>query len=404
MKKVWLLLLFSFLIFGVLLSFTILLASGENNTTSNNTGINNSINNTINDSAVSNDTETNRSITDDKNNDACHEISGKTFRSVKQHENGLNVSSNGTTNGVVLGYWSVGFKNGHFSWTHSDIVEIGSYVCDGNMIIGNSTGGGKLTGSYNNENNILVWQGVEYRSMSDNKNERENKDENKTKIKTSEIITRGNCTIKIERQINIQDGKSVEVVNRKIKCADGVEAEVKIKVENRTEGGKVRERIKYEIRGKEIDVDAGDGVNLEEETNTTEYRLKARFGGNVTDIKIMPDQAAQIVLERLKALNLTNFTIELREIRHGNITRVVYNIRTNKHGKFLGIFKLKLKVEGQVDPVTGELLGTSKPWWDFLVLGEDFDQITGTNNETVNTTTPIIGFNETVNGTFNASG
>jgi len=33
-----------------------------------------------------------------------------------------------------------------------------------------------------------------------------------------------------------------------------------------------------------------------------------------------------------------------------------------------------MKVEGEVDPETGEFLGISKPWWAFLVTGEDSDQ------------------------------
>ena len=91
----------------------------------------------------------------------------------------------------------------------------------------------------------------------------------------------------------------------------------------------------------------------------------------------MPDTASEIALERLRA---KNFTIELREVRHRNIPRVVYHIRSNKTGRFLGIFKLKLRVEGQVDPETGEFIGTSKPWWAFLVTGEDSDQ-TGDEDE-----------------------
>ncbi len=210
----------------------------------------------------------------------------------------------------------------------------------------------------------------------DEENETEDEDKNKSRIRerTREIRREGNCTIKIEREIRIEGGKRFESVKRKIECADGRKEEIKIKVENRTEDGRFRERIRYEIKGEEIEVEAEDEINIEEQTNGTEYRLKARLrNGNVTEIKIMPDVASEIALERLKALN---FTVELREIidRERNVPRVVYNIETNKHGRFLGVFKLALKVEGQVDPETGEFLGTSKPWWAFLVAGEDSDQ------------------------------
>ena len=86
----------------------------------------------------------------------------------------------------------------------------------------------------------------------------------------------------------------------------------------------------------------------------------------------MPDQVVELALERLKALN---FTIELKEIKDNNKLRVIYNIEANKTGRFLGIFKLKLKLEGQIDPETGEFIRINKPWWAFLVTGEDSDQV-----------------------------
>ena len=162
-------------------------------------------------------------------------------------------------------------------------------------------------------------------------------------------------------------------------CAEGTREEVKIRIENRTEDGRFRESIKYEFRGHELNVNASDDIDLEEEENATHYRLKARLrsNGNVTYIIIMPDTASEIAIERLRALNLT---VELKEMEHGNVPRVVYNIEADKHGRFLGVFKLKMKVEGQVDPETGEFLGEGKPWWAFLVTGEDSDQ-TDDNSE-----------------------
>ncbi len=212
--------------------------------------------------------------------------------------------------------------------------------------------------------------------LDDDENETEREDdENKSRVREREReeIKEGNCTIRIERELKIEDGKRVESVKRKIECADGTKTEIKIRIENRTVNGEIRERVRYEIKGEEIEVEAEDEIKFEEETNETEYRLKARLkDGNVTDIKIMPHQASEIALKRLRALN---FTVELREVTDDrNIPHVVYNIKTNKHGRFLGVFKLKMKVEGQVDPETGEFIGISKPWWAFLVAGEDDDE------------------------------
>src|SRR3989344_2513880 len=179
--------------------------------------------------------------------------------------------------------------------------------------------------------------------------DKDNRD--RIKIRSREIITRGNCTIKIERELKIENGKRVEVVKKKMVCADGTREEVKIRIEN---------------------------------------KLKARFRGNVTDIKIMPDRASEIAIERLRALN---FTVELREVsRKGNVSRIVYHARAYKDGRFIGILKLKVRVETQIDPETGEIIGTTKPWWAFFVFGEDSDQTgedTGEDAEEENETNEL---------------
>ena len=198
----------------------------------------------------------------------------------------------------------------------------------------------------------------------------DDKEENRIRLRTREILTEGNCTIKVEKSIKIEDGKRTEVIKRRMVCADGTETEFKLKIENRTEDGRYREKIKYEFRGEDLEVETEDEIDLEEETNGTEYKLKAKMrNGNFTNIKIMPDTASEIALERLKALN---FTVQLRErLDDRNVPRVVYNIEANKNGRFLGVFKLAMKVDAQVDPETGELLEVNTPWWAFLVTGED---------------------------------
>ena len=265
-------------------------------------------------------------------------------------------------------------------------LVLGIYV-NAPLIIADRNGNESGSNSGNDSNSITDNSGSSddddenETNIEDEEDDENEENESSVRERTREIRREGNCTIKIERKISIEDGKSVETFKRKMVCDDGTRTEVKIRIENRTEDGRFRERIRYEIRGREIEVETEDGINLSEETNGTEYRLRARFRGNVTDIKIMPDQASEIALERLRALN---FTVELRQSVHKNVPRVVYNIETNKHGRFLGVFKLSLKVEGEVDPETGEFIGISKPWWAFLVSGEDSDQ---TENEiTINLT------------------
>ncbi len=233
----------------------------------------------------------------------------------------------------------------------------------------NGSNSGNDSVSNNSGNSVVSTADKESNNKNETENNNETETENENESEVKALTKENNCTIEIEREIKVENGVRTEEIRKHLECEDGTSAEIQIKLENVTENGKVRERIKYGIEGEERDVEADEGIDLQEITNKTEYKLRARLrDGNFTDIKIMPDRASEIALERLKALN---FTIELKEVTEGNIPHVVYNIETNKHGRFLGVFKLAMKVEGQVDPETGEFIGISKPWWAFLVSGED---------------------------------
>ncbi|OGJ12239.1 hypothetical protein A3K62_00885 [Candidatus Pacearchaeota archaeon RBG_16_35_8] len=189
-----------------------------------------------------------------------------------------------------------------------------------------------------------------------------------------------NCTFKVEKEIKIEGGKRVEEVKKKIECMNGVKAEFKLKIENRTEDGRYREKIKYEFEGDELEVEAEDDIDLEENITGANYSLRAKMrNGNFTRIKIMPGTASEIALERLRALN---FTIQLREVTDRNVPRVVYNIEANKNGRFLGVFKLAMKSSAEVDPETGEVLDVNVPWWAFLVAEIDDEVSTDGSNDT----------------------
>ncbi len=206
---------------------------------------------------------------------------------------------------------------------------------------------------------------------------------------TSMDKERTRARIHIEREITYENGKRIEVIKRKIITEDGREIEIKIKIENRTEDGKYRERFRYEIEGQDFEIDTEEGMDLEEESNGTEYKIKARLrDGTQKELKIMPDVASEVAIERLKALN---FSIQLRERIHNNTPKVVYNMEANQSGRFLGIFKMQMKLGAEVDAETGELLEARVPWWAFLVssteeteeplLGESCGTVTPGEND-----------------------
>jgi hypothetical protein len=94
----------------------------------------------------------------------------------------------------------------------------------------------------------------------------------------------------------------------------------------------------------------------------------------------MPKTASERALERLrlKVCNETNnCSIILKEVGKDNETKPVYEMNAKKEGKFLGLFKLKMKVKAEVDSDTGNVTSVKKPWWAFLVREEKEEKIIG---------------------------
>jgi hypothetical protein len=91
--------------------------------------------------------------------------------------------------------------------------------------------------------------------------------------------------------------------------------------------------------------------------------------GKNAEIKVMPDAASEKALERLKLKNCVEeqgCIIELKEVGNGDEVKPVYEFRTQRSSKVLGLFKAKMEVEAQVDAETGKLIKVKKPWWAFL--------------------------------------
>jgi len=89
--------------------------------------------------------------------------------------------------------------------------------------------------------------------------------------------------------------------------------------------------------------------------------------GMKAEIKIMPNTASEKALEVLGAkCEETGCEIELKEVGKGEESKAVYEIQAKKPAKILGLFKVDLGVEAQIDAETGEIIKTKKRWWAFL--------------------------------------
>ena len=177
---------------------------------------------------------------------------------------------------------------------------------------------------------------------------------------TRTITTENGTRVIIERKVEVKDGEIKVKIKKTIMYADGTKKVIEIEMERDEDG--ISKKI--QIEGDDIAIDSD--LEIDDLFEGNESELGAVLSdGNRTRIKILPERARIIARERLKNANISNVTLE--EIRDRNVPRVVYKIESNQNGRFIGIFKLKLKAETQIDPETGEVLDVNTPWWAFLV-------------------------------------
>jgi len=130
---------------------------------------------------------------------------------------------------------------------------------------------------------------------------------------------------------------------------------------------------KFKIKSGNIEADCECELEQEQIQNRTRLRTKLSNGINA-EVKIMPDTASQTALQRLRlrvCSEENNCKIELKEVGKGEEKRLVYNLQAEKQARFLGLFKIKMKVQSNIDAETGEVISSKKPWWAFLASETD---------------------------------
>lgn len=226
-----------------------------------------------------------------------------------------------------------------------------------------------------------------------------------------EIITMTNAQgleqrvfVVVEREVETENGKNYIKIKKTFYYPNGTQIEQKIKIIEYQEKGKTKRKFKLEGDTDEydIEVEVEDDIEIEDKVVDGKTKFRARLSnGNFSNIEFMPNHIREMILKRLRLRNQTNMTIRLQEKVHKNIPRVVYNVQTNENGRFLGIFKIAIRVNAEVDPETGEVLEIKRPWWAFLVTPQTDDNGEEENNETedneTNDNNNETDDNETVN-------
>ena len=198
---------------------------------------------------------------------------------------------------------------------------------------------------------------------------------NTTDIETiiNEIVSRTGLTreqvesnLEIEEKEEDEEGIKIKTEERfRFIDENGTEFEVRIKTEIRIKDGQEITKQKIKIK----DVEADSELELREETKNNITKIKVKLkNGTEEDLKVMPDVASERAIEVLRS---KNFTIVLKEVGAPNKTKLVFSAESPRQGKVVGLFRAKFNLEARIDSQTGEVVEFKKPWWYFLITGEE---------------------------------
>ena len=247
---------------------------------------------------------------------------------------GWNPGDSNTTTGN-----STNSNSSNFNWNPNDT---------------NTTVGANNTSSNSsnwNPNDTNTTVGANNTSTNSNTNSNKNKKSNKKS--SSNAKTNGNqfewnpsnTNVSVEKQVSgsfflKNSNKGFEV--------EGEQGMFKLKSE------------KYSVDCIECDLTTNQGKSTIQKTLSN---------GKNAEIKIMPDQASQKALEKLKLKNCDeSCTLELKEVGKNENMKLVYEMHTKEEKKLLGIFKAQLKANAKIDSETGEVISSGKSWWSFLAI------------------------------------
>lgn len=208
----------------------------------------------------------------------------------------------------------------------------------------------------------------------------DNKTFNKTEIKTSIKEKKDELKDSLEQLREMRDRQ-----NRIQNKAKELKREIKDYMMDRKE-------LIAEIKGKNITFEREDNKSDELRIRSGNHTVKTRFNiteevgennetiikfenGNFSrEIKVMPDTASEMALQRLRMRvcnESNNCTIELKDVGADKARKIAYELQVERHYKILGIFNAKVQERAEVNAETGEVTSSAKPWWNSLASVQD---------------------------------
>jgi len=227
------------------------------------------------------------------------------------------------------------------------------------------------------------------------------RDVNEIKEKAKELRDKFEKDNRTDHENELENESEHFFVNR-----NGTRKEVRIK--KRISDGEMEREIEFEG----YNVSSKLKLKIAHEKDNVEMRVNLS-NGEEKEIKILPNVASQTAINVFKNKNIT---VELKEVKRGNNTAIVYEASSEKRVRLFGLFNVVAPLKTQIDSETGKVINFNKPWWYFLtseiskvVIPSNSTSSNETNsttnvtaNETENSTTNVTA-NETENSTTNVT-
>ena len=218
---------------------------------------------------------------------------------------------------------------------------------------------------------------------SNNNNSQNDEDENETNDDSNDACT-GNCTQERDRIRNFTKSQIKDLIQEKNRlkfenktgenCTEGCVCQgVVMRCDL---GNGTRQMTVYSQSGNKIIITKTANASTTVELYKSNGTLVGVFEGNKTkQIKMTPEQVREKIQERLQSrLQDENITLD----KDG-----YYKYNANKIARFLGLFKVKEKIQFSIDPETGEITRTRTSWWGFLARDINEQLILGASCGTV---------------------
>jgi cysteine-rich repeat protein len=240
------------------------------------------------------------------------------------------------------------------------IATIVAKDSNGDSDSGSNSNSGSGEGSSSKDNSKS--SGKDTATKSESKTETEIKIESGKSEQKTKTEENGKKT---ETETEQKDGETK--TEQKTEYVDEAGNKVTIKTKTVISEGVEQTKTTIKVKGAEVNTK----LSVSEQVNQNgDVTIKAKLSTGVEqEIIVMPDVALHTALEELETAQ--GFTFELQEHTEGEKITTVFSAKAKKTGKVLGLFDTQVDLETLIDTQTGEIIQTHKPWWAFLIIGQN---------------------------------